>query len=589
MKNSIIIKSLQLGALGCGCALALNVHAFSDDLRGVHLDLQNKFSVGAAWRVQSQDPDLIGIGNGGRAYSLNKDDGDLAFQKGEVTSSISKLTSDITLSKGKFGLFARGSAFFNVELNNKSYFNPANYGAGKAAPISEFNQKNQAVQDQLGRGVDWLDTYFYGSMPVFDHTFSFKIGRQVLNWGESTFVLNGINSNESLNANRARVPGFALNEVIIPTPLAWASIGLTDNTSIEGYYQLRWQRTIIDASGSYFGTNDFAGIGGTRADISFGQAPENTPGMTVTRAASRNPKNSGQFGVALRTFLPWLHETDMAFYAMNYHSRLPLFSGISTLTPPPPSGISASSARYFSEYPENIHLYGLSFNTTLPWGLAFQGEYSFKQGQPIQIDAVELLLTGLGVPSQIDPIAGDSVGNKYIRGWRRHNVSQVDIGLTKIFGPSTWLGWDQIITLFEAGYMHVNGMEPTSVLRYDGPATDLPGNAAIAAADHVPQQIGGYATANSWGYNILARFSYNNVLDVMNLQPTIRYAQDVQGNSPKPISDFVEGRKQVTLSMGMDFHSDWSAEVGYTNFFGGGKNNLIADRDYVDAVLKYAF
>ncbi|MGH8462375.1 MAG: DUF1302 domain-containing protein [Stenotrophobium sp.] len=589
MTSKNIRNTLQLTAISCGCLLSMNAQAFSDDLRGVHLDLQNKFSVGAAWRVQSQDPALIGIGNGGQAYSLNKDDGDLAFDKGQIVSSVAKLTSDITLSRGKFGLFARGSAFFNNELNNKSFFNPANYGAGKAAPISEYNQKNHDVQAQIGRGVDWLDTYFYGSMPVLNRTFSFKLGRQVLNWGESTFVLNGINSNEALNANRARVPGFALNEVIIPTPLAWASLGLTDNTSIEGYYQLRWQRTIIDASGSYFSTNDFAGIGGTRADISFGQAPENTPGMTVTRAGDRTPKNSGQFGVALRTFLPWLNSTDLAIYAMNYHSRLPLFSGISTLTPPPPNGISASSARYFSEYPENIHLYGLSFDTTLPWGLAMQGEYSYKQGQPIQIDAVELLLTGLGVPSQIDPIAGDSVGNKYIRGWRRHGVSQADIGLTRIFGPSTLLGWDQIVTLFEAGYMHVHGMESNNVLRYDGPATDLPGNAAIAAADHVPQQQGGYATANSWGYNLLARFSYNNVLDVVNLEPTIRYAQDVQGNSPKPISDFVAGRKQVTLSMGMNFHSNWSTEVGYTNFFGAGKNNLIADRDFVDAVIKYAF
>ena len=584
MKHNNVRNILKLSALACGVAASFGATAYTDNIDGITLDLQNKFSFGTAWRVQSQSPDLVSIANGGKEYSNNKDDGNLAFNRGDVVSSVEKITSDITLSHGNFGLFARGSAFFNNQLHNEDFFNPADYGVGKAAPLSELDQKNHDVRNAVGKGVDWLDTYVYGSLPVYGHSFSFKVGRQVLNWGESTFVLNGINSAETLNANRARVPGFELNEVIIPTPMAWASIGLTDQTSLEGFYQLQWQRTEIDADGTFFSTNNFAGTGGTRADISFGQAPPNSYGETITRDPDRTPKNSGQFGMALRTFLPWLHETDMSFYAMNYHSRLPLVSGISTNVP-----LSAGNATYFDEFPQNIHLYGMSFNTTLPLGLALQGEYSFKQGQPIQVDAVELLLTGLAAPSQIDPIPGDAAGNKYIRGWRRHDISQADIGLTRLFGPSSLMGWDQVTTLFEAAYMHVHGMESPDVLRYDGPATDLPGNAATAATLGVPQQHGGWATPNSWGYNLLARFTYNNVFDMVTLEPTLRYTQDVEGISPKPVSDFVAGVKSVTTSLGMRFHSEISAELGYTNYFGGGANNLLADRDFVDVVVKYAF
>jgi hypothetical protein len=584
MKNNNARNILKLSALTCGIAASFGAAAYNDTIDGVTIDLQNRLSVGAAWRLQSQNPDLISIANGGNEYSNNKDDGDLAFNRGNVVSSVAKITSDITLSAGHFGLFARGSAFFNEALHDENFFNSADYGAGKAAPVSELNLKNHDVRGAVGEGVDWLDTYFYGNLPVLDHTFSFKIGRQVLNWGESTFVLNGVNSILALNANRARVPGFELNEVIVPTPMAWASIGLTDQSSLEGFYQLQWQRTEIDADGTFFSTNNFAGTGGTRADISFGQAPPNSYGETITRDPDVTPKNSGQFGVALRSFVPWLHETDMAFYAMNYHSRLPVVSGISTNVP-----LTAGNATYFDEYPQDIHLYGLSFNTTLPLGLALQGEYSLKQGQPIQIDAVELLLTGLGAPSQIDPIPGDAAGNKYIRGWRRHDISQADLGLTRLFGPSTLMGWDQVTTLFEAAYMHVHGMESPDVLRYDGPATDLPGNASTAATLGVPQQQGGWATPSSWGYNMLAKFSYNNVLNLFTLEPTVRFAHDVSGISPKPVSDFVAGRKQVDLRLAARFHNDVSTEIGYSRFFGAGAQNLLADRSFIEAVVKYAF
>ena len=51
----------------------------------------------------------------------------------------------------------------------------------------------------------------------------------------------------------------------------------------------------------------------------------------------------------------------------------------------------AQTARYFLAYPEDIKLYGLSFNTTVgTW--AWQGEISHRQDAPLQIDDVELLL-----------------------------------------------------------------------------------------------------------------------------------------------------------------------------------------------------
>jgi len=621
-KHNKSIHVLKLSAMVCGCLAAFGAEAYSEERDGFSIELNNTVSIGAVMRAQNREAKLIGIANGGSSYSTNKDDGDLAFDKGDLVSSVAKLTTDLTVSKGNYGIFARTSAFFNQSLYNKDDFftNARNYSpycdpspsCGKEASTAERDQKDHDVQAQVGRKIDLLDAYFYGNSTVLNRTLSFKVGRQVLNWGESTFVLNGINSMVAFNANRARVSGFELSEAIIPTPLAWASIGLTDQTSVEGFYQLGWQKTIIDASGTFFSTNDFAGIGGTRANLGFGEFQENTPTTSVKRAVDRTPGNNGQYGGAFHAFLPWLHDSDIGLYAMNYHSRLPVYSGISTASPVTPAGspdpYAAATASYFAEFPKNIHLYGLSFNTTLPLGLALQGEYSLKQGQPIQIDTVELLLAGLGAPSQIAGMQpGVTTGNKYLRGYRRKDVSQADFGLTKIFSPSKLFGYDQVIGAFEIAGMHVHGMESNDVLRYDGPATDTPGNAAIASSVSasysqlasalsgqavsltIPQNTNPYASANSWGYNILARFTYDNVFNLFTLNPTIRFVHDVKGYSPKPVSNFVEGRKQVSMSLGFRFRNEISTEIGYTNYFGAGQNNLLADRDFYDASIKYSF
>src|SRR3546814_21139231 len=91
--------------------------------------------------------------------------------------------------------------------------------------------------------------------------------------------------------------------------------------------------------------------------------------------------SSDLFGGKVSFFIPALNEMDLSFYAMKYNSRLPVISGISKSSYAAPS----ETGRYFIEYPDDIPLYGVSFNTTVgPW--AAQGEYSLKVDQPLQVD-----------------------------------------------------------------------------------------------------------------------------------------------------------------------------------------------------------
>lgn len=605
MNPNLRKTAIAAAAAATCCMLAFPAQAFEAEKGGVRAHIDTKLSMGVAWRADTRDADLVGISNGGNAYSTNGDDGNLAYDSGDVVSSAAKITSDLTLTYKDYGVFVRGSFFFNERLNDYEVFNEDNYGRpGKEASLAEYQYKTERIQDYLGKDADLLDAYFFGSNQIGSRTLTYKIGRQVLNWGESTLVQNGLNSIVSADANQLRVPGYEIEEAIVPVGMVFASINLIDNVSAEGFYQMDWERTQPDAAGSYWGTNDFAGVAGTRANLSFGIPGENDIGSTTPRGPDNDPASGGQYGGALRFFIPQLHDLDFAIYGAKYHSRLPLISGVSANEPLRPFGSS-----YFIEYPEDIEMYGFSFNTTMPWDLAVQAEYSYKIGQPLQLDDVELLLTGLGIPSQLNPVLGGASGNQYIRGWRRHDVSQIDIAFTRVFGPAHWLRNDQTIMVLEIGYDHVHSLPPESELRYEAPGTYLPGYdetdgptragflvnrgkinpADPDGRDNLPANDKNYATADSWGYKILARLQYNNAIGAVNLEPTLRFDHDVSGYTPTPIGNFVEGRKLLSTSLGWNYLGAWSGDIGYVVYFGGGTQNLLSDRDYVEASVKYAF
>lgn len=598
-----IVAGLGLGL--SGSALALNWQ-----VGDVGIDLNTRVSSGVQVRTQGPDPLYIDVASGGKAYSTNVNFAERMFKAGDITSAPTKVNSSLTVTYKDFGIFTRGYYAYDPLLQNKDFFSTGDYGTGKLYGIDRFNQEQKNNRDHLGHPSAILDLYAYGSTDVFGHSLSVKVGKQIINWGESTLVLNGLNSLVSLDASKARVPGAEINEFVIPVPQVFSSLNLTETVSIEGFYQWAFKPTLPDAAGAFYPIPDqnFAGLGGDAGDISFGRAPLNSVagtncantggnnrispttcvpyGGNIPRGADRMPKGGGQYGGALRFSIPQLNETEVALYAANYHSRLPMFSTLSASS----GNVSASTARYFAEYPEDIHMYGFSFNASLPWGIAFQGEYSYKPNQPLQLNSVEVNLSTLGAPSQLDETAGQTLGGQYVRGWRRKQVSQLDFGFTKVLGGSDWFKWDQVILLAEIAGDRVHNLEQPSTLAYEGNNTWLPNNALQAFAFNLPQQQGGYPTANSWGYKLLARTTYNNVVvGGMTLEPTLLFSHDVKGITPEPIGNFTQNARAVTPSLGWRYLSNLTGDFSYTTYFGGGQTNLLRDRDNFSMYVRYSF
>lgn len=611
------IPAVRLSALALFAALGAvavtnNAHAWSTEVGDVTMRLQNRLSVGIAIRTEDPDPDLLAIANGGNAFSTNYDDANKNFDDAwEPFSAPVKLLSDYTAQWGEFTLFARGSFGFDGVLHRRSNFDPDDYGPNKEASRAELEAKNDAVATEVGRYAEVLDLHLSASHEVFGRFISWKLGRQIINWGESTFIQNGLNAIVAANANRAGVPGAELEEVFIPSNNLWVAMDVSSNITAEGWYQLEWERTEPFVSGTFFSTNDFVARGGTRANLGFGRVTENSPagtpceepttqpncvafGSSIPSAADNHPDDQGQFGGAMRIFVPALAGADIGIYGTNYHSRLPLISGISRTD----GSASSQTAAFRVEYPEDIQMYGTSASMQGPFGTSLQAEYSYKMDQPLQLDDVELLLAGLGAPNQIvDNVPlPTSLGNQYIRGWRRHDVQQGILALTKLFGPNTIPGAESTVGLLEVGYTRVNGLPDTDELRYEAPGTPLPGNALGAVVGNLTDangqpivETGQFATTSSWGYRMVLAATYNNVFNQYNVTTTLRYDHDVNGITPQPLGNFVEGRQRLAAGVTFDYLARWEWNLGYTAFFGGGSQNLISDRDFIQTSVGYAF
>lgn len=388
LRKPLLRPALTLGLL-CTAPAALAYNYQNGDLR---IALDTRLSEGLALRTDAPDPLLIALSKGGQAYSANADDGDLNYGRGSIVSATSQITSALTVDYHDYGIFGRFNYAFDPKLQQQNYFNPDYFGPGHQYPDAIRLDRNRQIQDHVGSDGTVLDLYAYANIPIQHHTLSIKVGRQVVHWGETTLFFNGLSGLIALDANKARGPSAELDEIEQPAAQIRAQFDFTSHINVDGWYQLKWERTLADDSGTFFETTDYVADGGVAGNIDFGRATEYAaPGSSCVRVPvgiscvpyggsiprdtglDRKPGNSGQGGVAVNFALSQLGGLQLSLYAANYHSRLPVYSSLSAAA----GNVDASTARVLAEYPKDIHLYGTSFNVLLPGGISLQGEYSY--------------------------------------------------------------------------------------------------------------------------------------------------------------------------------------------------------------------
>ena len=563
-------------AIAIAMGFATPAQAVSFNIGEIEGQFDSSLSVGASWGTEKIDQDLVSANNGGNGFSPTGDDGRLNFERGETFSKIFKGIHDLELKYGDSGAFIRGKYWYDFELKDEG------------RQFKDIDDHNRKVAAQSS-GAQILDAFVYHNYDIGDLPGTVRVGKQVVSWGESTFIQNSINSINPVDVSAFRRPGAEVKEGLIPVNMLYLSQTLGDQLSVEGFYQLEWDQTVVDNCGTFFSSSDVVADGcddnnrvGSPAIAPLAPVADgfgigfdvNGEGVKIPRGADRDARDSGQFGMALR----WFTDTaEYGLFAMNYHSRTPFFSNqtatgilaaapgvIGAVGPALGAGLLQSAAignsQYFFDYPEDIRLYGLSFATTLPSGTAWSGEISY-------LNPLSVALSGAAA----SPIASSE--GSYNAGYRRKEITQAQTTLIHFFDQV--MGAERFTLVGEVGFTHVGGLESTQSLRY--------GRDAVYGTPDDPTQLAaygneGFVTTDSWGYRARGVWSYSDVFAGVNLRPNLSWSHDVDGYGPN--GGFNKGAKALSVGVDADYLNRYNASLSYTDFSGGEFNGLV-DRDFV--------
>lgn len=314
--------------------------------------------------------------------SINGDDGRLNFDNGDLTSGSFKFVSEFSGDlSANLSFFARVSGFYDAVLADDGSYE-------RSKPFGDD------VEDEHHLDIKLLDAFLSYDFDVAGMPAMVRVGNQVINWGESTFLLGGNSVFNPIDVPAIRKPGAEIKEALLPVEAIYASFTLPYDVSVEAYVG-GWDRFKIDNGGTPFGSSDaaFPGssankggsfIGGsiyggagkinyehasmgalTQLIGSAAEAYALTLGITeashpassfnfdqstltgttpeeariayddpyyIKRLDDEEPNDFDNAGIAIRWYSEALGSTEFALYAQKYTDRIPRF-GIRALGP----------------------------------------------------------------------------------------------------------------------------------------------------------------------------------------------------------------------------------------------------------------
>ncbi|MBX3679200.1 DUF1302 domain-containing protein [Cognatazoarcus halotolerans] len=549
---------------------------------GINGSIDSTLSFGFSTRMSGRDCEIISNDSGGcnrgtnnelqrkqgaNGYAnadfnyTNFDNGDLNYNKGDVFSAAVKGTHELSVrAPGGLSALARVTWFHDFQADQT-----------RRTDVHESATDDATLLDA------WVAKEFY----IGDRRAKVKLGNQVISWGEDIFLIGGTNQINAFDLQKFHVPGTQLKEIFVPAPMISLASGVTDNLGVEAYYQFRWNGFKFDPVGTFFSGADVIGKGRGAAYLptsvcnDFGlplpcgdhsglsDAAMMASGTAIPFVGEKKPKNGGQYGINLRYFAEEL-DTEFSFSYQRYHDKLPFlgFTGNNT----------GAVTGYYVAYGEDKDLYAVSLNTKAG-PVAVGAELSYRPRDSVGVDPTVPFGSLFGGAFDKNSVydVGSHPGYVEEEKWQMHltgfyTFSHNDTlgGLAKALGSS-----DGFI-LTELAVAHYPNLDTSG---------------------HVPYFLPNYALPDrtSWGYVFEMGLNYPNAFDSgITMTPQIDWYHDVSGTSPNAIP-FVQGRKSLALSVLFNYRDRWKGAVQYVNFWGGGDNNLMSDRDFLGASISYSF
>jgi hypothetical protein len=538
LRSVAVATSLVAAA---GCSLAAPIDVGNPD---VQLRWDNTVKYSAGIRANSPSTTLTQFapapaGGGAGPAALNGDDGDRNFKRGGLISNRIDLLSEMDLVYRKdFGLRISAAGWYDAVYNKSNANDSAFTNNSLSVPSNQFTDATRKLH---GRNAEVLDAFVFGAADVGTARVSGRLGRHTVLWGESLFFgANAIAGTQSpVDVIKASsVPGSTTKEILMPVGQLSGQVQLSPDLTVMGYYQYEWKPTRLPAAGSYFSAADFLGAGGERIRVAPG-----VPGNGLARGADIEAKDSGQFGLGLRTHLG---EFDVGVYATRFHAKTP----VAYTRVPAPTGISgAAIGQYQFVYPEGVRAFGVSATTTAG-AVNYAAEVSVRRGTPLTSN-----------PQAAFGVADNNDNPLYAIG----NTAHAQMSMIWAM-PRSFLSDEPNLTM-EVAYNQLTSCtrnckpSPAGAMRANGamdPGVDN-GAAAVRMAFSAPRR---------------------NVMDGLDLTPSISVGYN-HGKSPVVLLGPDNGG-DVTLTLAGNYLTVWDFALAYTHFYG--KANTASYSSSVPAV-----
>jgi hypothetical protein len=482
--------------------------------------------------------------------SPNDDDATRNFDRGSLINNRVNALGEIRLRHDNLGALVRGSVFYD-DVYRSSNDNDSLDTINKIGAVNQFTDK---TREMSGYDPRLLDAFVYGNFVIGDDKYlSVKAGRHIVAWGESLFFANISQGQLPVDAAVFNVPGTEAKEGYLPVGQLSASLTLTDNLTLTGFYQYDWEKTRLNPVGDFFGTDTF---GPGAQFIRFGAGPITSLPYAgaINYAGEIKPDDSGQWGLGARYLLGG--NTEIGLFHYRYHDRvgalLTDFTGDTRYSSFDGfNGCTASTGGapcYKLAYFDDIKLTGVSISSKVG-DVQLGGDISYRDGAPVYLD-------------------NDAPA--------RGSYLQTNLNGVYMIGPSALA--HQTTLMAELVHERIHDVDTLTITSdgvstahdnyvYDAQTRD---NAVLAAAVYM---------------------DYPNLFSGWDLTTKAIWTQNIDGSG---MASAGLGRDEKRLTLGADFKYLGNMQVGLTwvNYLSSAnldKGRTMADRDYVSLSAKYTF
>ncbi|WP_372724252.1 DUF1302 domain-containing protein, partial [Immundisolibacter sp.] len=176
----LVLAAILAGTTGASRAVDFKIGdmqaAFDTDL-----------TYGLNWRMQPPDSQNLGPYGNRRLFD----------DKYDIFSNLIKGSHTFEVRGDSYGGLLRGNWFYDFEMANQ--------------PLPE------AAENRAKQHGDITDAYVYKRF-LADQSLSVRLGKQVISWGENTFIQGAINDINTVDISKLRTPGADLKDAFVGTP-----------------------------------------------------------------------------------------------------------------------------------------------------------------------------------------------------------------------------------------------------------------------------------------------------------------------------------------------------------------------------------